>query len=162
MPKFEWICHDCNIYWEKEYPVGKAPQRTKCPECGKLCEKNWQGQNVSVSFGDDKDFHTVRSRYQKVAKKGWDKDAGDRFLRTSIEATKNAMTDESFRYRPVNFDVEAMAKDGLAKPLSDKEIAKKQEISRNLTAQAYDNANERGFRDAKGGQLDITKPQKQQ
>ena len=50
------------------------------------------------------DFHTVRARHKKVAEQGYDKTAGDRFLRTSIEGTKRAMNDETQRYSQMDID----------------------------------------------------------
>ena len=35
MPQYTWACHDCEIYWEREYNMGDAPEKTKCAECGK-------------------------------------------------------------------------------------------------------------------------------
>ena len=171
MPIFEWICRDCDVFWDKEYPVGKAPQRTRCPECNKLSGRYYQNANVGVSFKDDgncnrtngaNDFHTVRRRYQKVAEQGYDKDSADRFLRTQIAASKKAQTDETYRYRPVHMDIEKLAKDGKARKLSESESQQKQERARKLTVDAYDNANKRGYTDAQGNKLDPKKPQKQQ
>ena len=162
MAIFEWSCSECNIYWDRECPVGKAPDRTKCPECKKLSSRYYGNANIGVSFNDDKDFHTVRRRYQKHAQKGYDKDSANRFLRKSIEGTKRAMDDESFRYKSANFNYEKMEKDGLIKRVSESESRKKVENARKLTLQAYDNATKRGYKDINDTKLDITKPQKQQ
>ena len=162
MPTFEWICHDCKVFWEKDYSVGKAPSRTKCPECKKLCEKNWQSQNVGLSFGDDRDYHTVRARYKKHSEKGFDKTAADRFLNRSIDDTKERLNDEAARYKSVSIDYAKLARDGKVRKLSQKEASEKQERSKKLTEQAYDNANKLGYKDVGSTQLDIAKPQKQQ
>ena len=170
MPIFEWVCPECRIFWDRECKIGKAPKRTKCPECSKLSEKYWQNANIGLSFGDDgcgnkgtgaNDFHTVRRRYQKHAEKGYDKDSANRFLRKQIEASRNSQDDDSFRYRPANFKYEKMAKDGLVKPLSDKETSEKIKRAQKLTMQAYDKANEMGYKDINKNHLDIAKPQKQ-
>lgn len=169
MPKFEWICRDCEVTWERDCEVGKAPKRTRCPECNKLCDKHWQAGNVGISFKDDgncnvgtgaNDFHTVRRRYQKVAERGWDKDSADRFLNRSIKQSKEAMADERGRYKEVNLNWEALARDGYAKKLNDKDTAKKVDTAKKLTETAYENANKRGEVDAKGNKLDISKPTK--
>ena len=162
MPTFEWICHECKVFWEKEYSIGKAPARTKCPECKKLCEKNWQSQNVGLSFGDDRDYHTVRARYKRHAEKGFDKTAADRFLNTSIEQTKACMNDESFRYKPAYINYQKLAEDGKVRKLSQKETTEKIERAKKLTEQAYNNANKMGYKDVGSTTLDIAKPQKQQ
>ena len=162
MAIFEWVCQDCNIYWERDLPVGKAPDRTRCPKCNKLSERYYANQGVNVKWGDDKDFQTVRSRYKKHAEKGYDKTAGDRFLNRSIKETKDAMNDESFRYRPAHLKYDKIAEDGMARKLSDKETSEKIERAGKLTQQAYDVANQKGAKDIGSTKLDIKKPQKQQ
>ena len=162
MAIFEWVCQECKIYWERDLPVGKAPDRTRCPKCNKLSERYYVNQGVNVKWGDDKDFHTVRSRHKRHAEKGYDKTAADKWLNRSIEETKRTMNDENFRYRPANINYEKLAEDGVVKKLSDKETTKKIERAGKLTQQAYDVANEKGAKDIGSTKLDITKPQKQQ
>jgi hypothetical protein len=162
MAIFEWICQECNIYWERDLPVGKAPDRTRCPKCKKLSERYYANQNLQHSWGEDRDFHTVRQRFKKHAEKGWDKTAADRWLDGSIQASKDAMNDERFRYKPAKFNFEKLAEDGHVKRLSDKESAEKRERAGKLTQQAYDEANKKGYKDIGSTKLDITKPQKQQ
>jgi len=162
MAIFEWVCQECNIYWERDLPVGKAPDRTRCPKCNKLSERYYANQGVNVKWGDDKDFHTVRSRYKRHAEKGYDKTAGDKFLNRSIEETKKTMNDDNFRYRPAYLKYDKIAEDGMARKLSDKETSEKIERAGKLTRQAYDVANQRGAKDIGSTKLDITKPQKQQ
>jgi hypothetical protein len=162
MAIFEWICQDCNVYWERDLPVGKAPDRSRCPKCNKLSERYYANQNIQHSWGEDKDFHTVRQRFKKHAEKGWDKTAADRWLEGSIDATKNAMNDDRFRYKPARINYEKLARDGKARKLSDAEAQKKIESAGKLTQQAYDIANKKGYKDIGSTKLDITKPQKQQ
>jgi hypothetical protein len=151
--------------------MGKAPTRTKCPKCKKLSGRYYENANVGVSFKDDgqgnggkgaSDFHTVRRRYQKVMEKGYDKDAADRFLRTSIDSSKRAMLDESHRYKPVYINYEKFASEGKARRVSSSEAKNKVESAKKLTQEAYDRANKLGYKEASGSKLDITKPQKQQ
>ena len=104
----------------------------------------------------------MRSRHKRHAEKGYDKTAGDRWLNRSIKDTKDAMNDESFRYKPAQINYKKLAEDGLVKKLSDKETSEKIERAGNMTKQAYDVANEKGYKDIGSTKLDITKPQKQQ
>lgn len=162
MAFMEWSCQDCNIYWERECPVGKAPDRTRCPKCKKLCERYFGNQGVNVKWGDDMDFHTHRSRTRKVKEKGWDKTAADRWLNQNIEGTKRSMNDESFRYKPAHLNVENMARDGLAKKVdSEEKMKKKMESQKSVTIDAYNRANELGYKDIGSTKLDINKPNKQ-
>jgi hypothetical protein len=161
MPKYEWICRICDIYWERECPLGKAPDRTRCPECKKLSNRYWQKQNVGVAFGLDADFHTVRSRANKIAEKGFDKTAADKFLHNQIRHTKDAMDDESFRYKGANIDWDKFAESRNLKKVGEKEARNKVERAKKLTAEAYDKANKMGYKDIGSTKLDITKPNKQ-
>jgi hypothetical protein len=169
MAMYEWVCRDCNIWWDRECDLGKAPKRTKCPECGKLCSRYWQQQNVGVSFKDDgncnknsnaNDFHTVRRRYQKVAEEGYDKDSANRFLRTQIKASKKAQDDEAFRYKGARIDWDKFAESRGLEKVGQKAAEKKIESSRKLTAEAYDKANKMGYKDIGKTELDIAKPNK--
>lgn len=158
MAIFEWACRECGIYWERDLPVGKAPDRTKCPKCTKLSERYYANQGVNVKWGDDKDFHTVRSRNSKHAEKGFDKTAGDRFLNGSIQKTKDAMNDESYRYKPMHLNYDKMAEDGLVQGVSDKRAQEKKNLSKKFTKQSYDIANKRGYKDIGSTKLDLEKP----
>ena len=171
MTVYEWICRECDTYWDRDCPMGKAPNRTKCPICKKLCGRFYENANVSVSFKDDgqgnrgsgaNDFHTVRRRYQKHAEKGFDKDSANRFLNKQIEITKRAMNDESYRYKSVDIKWDELEKDGKIKRSSSGHIAKKVENAKKLTEDAYHRANKLGYQDAQGNKLDISKPLKQQ
>tara|TARA_Y100000310_G_C20641850_1_gene794390 strand:+ start:1478 stop:1996 length:519 start_codon:yes stop_codon:yes gene_type:complete len=171
MAIFEWVCRECAIYWDRDCPVGKAPNRTKCPKCKKLCDKYWQNANTAISFKDDgcgnangtggaMDFHTVKQRYRKFAKEGYDKDSANRFLHRKIKETKERKDNATF-YKAMNLDWQKMENDGLAKRLSADESRAKIERARDLTVDAYDKATKMGYRDINQDKLDITKPQKQ-
>ena len=170
MAAFEWICRECNIWWDRECAPGKAPDRTRCPKCKTLSNRYWQQQGVAISFKDDgncnknsnaNDFHTVKRRYQKVAEEGYDQKSANTFLRQQIEASRNAQDDESYRYKAANINYDKMAEDGLVTKLSDAEALAKKERAKKLTAEAYDRANQMGYKDIGKAELEITKPQKQ-
>jgi rubrerythrin len=174
MAFYEWVCRECDIFWDRDCQMGKAPNRTKCPKCKKLSGRYYENANVSVSFKDDgygngglgvggaNDFHTVRRRYQKVAENGFDKDSANRFLRKSIEQSKLAAADESFRYKPMHLKYDKLAQDRGVKKVSASEVERKIQNAKKLTEEAYDRANKLGYRDVQGNKLDVTKPQKQQ
>ena len=71
------------------------------------------------------------------------------------------MNDESFRYRPANIDWDKFAKSRGLKKVGDVEAHKKVERARKLTAEAYDRANQMGYKDIGSDKLDIKKPNKQ-
>jgi hypothetical protein len=157
MATFDWKCDECKIFWDREYPVGKAPDRTRCPVCKKLSDRFWENQNLQHSWGDDMDFHAHRARVKKFQEDGYDKTAGDRWLRRQISDSKAAMDDESNRYRRFDINWKKLAEEGKATKLNDKQTAEKIERSKKLTAEAYDNANKRGHKHINKDHLDITK-----
>lgn len=157
MAIFEWVCKDCNVFWDRDCPIGKAPKRTKCPQCKKLCDKFWENSNIGVSFGDDKDFQMVRSRYKKHAEKGFDKDSANRFLHRSIEETKARINDGEFRYKKAEINYEKLAQDGKAKRLNARERSDKIERTKKLADQVYDNANKLGYKDVGSNKISPNK-----
>jgi len=73
MPIFEYACKKCNVSWEREGEIGKAPKRTKCPSCSKYGFRYYGNQIPAISFGSDTDFHTVRASNKRYQEKGMDK-----------------------------------------------------------------------------------------
>ena len=159
MPFYEWVCNDCEVIWERECDIGKAPDRTRCPECKKLSNRHFDG-SINVKWGDDKDFHTVKQRYRKHAQYGYDKTAANRWLNRSIAETKSAMADDSYRYMTANIKWDKLAQDGLAREVTGEEKTKLLETRKNMTEDAYNRANKMGYRQADGSKLDPTKPRK--
>jgi len=149
MPTYEWICRECSIWWDRECRLGKAPDRTRCPKCKKLSARYWQQQGVAVSFKDDgcgnkgsnaSDFHTVKQRYRKFNKEGYDQKSANTFLHRSIRESKERQNDENYRYKPVYLRPDRLVETGEAKKLSDKETSIKLENARKLTEHTYDKA----------------------
>ena len=170
MAVYEWVCRECNIWWDRECRVGKAPDRTRCPKCKTLSHRYWQ-QEVAISFKDDgagnqggnrgaQDFHTVKRRYQKHIEDGYDKDSANKWLHQSIKKTKEATDDEAFRYLSANIDWDKFADSRGLKKVGEREVRNKIERSKKLTAEAYDRANKMGYKDIGSEKLDITKPNK--
>jgi len=151
MAIFEWICRDCDVFWDRECSVGKAPKRTKCPKCKKLCDKYWENANTAISFKDDgcgnangtggaMDFHTIKQRYRKFAKDGYDKDSAHRWYHRQMEASKASANDDTYRYKPVYLRPDRLVETGEARKLSPKEQSEKLRRARKLTADTYDKA----------------------
>ena len=62
----------------------------------------------------------------------------------------------------MNLNLENMARDGLCKKVDSSErMQKKMESQKSVTLDAYNRANELGYKDIGSTKLDITKPQKQ-
>ena len=41
MTRYDYICNNCEVIWEQDHPLGKAPKETECPECGEMRGRNW-------------------------------------------------------------------------------------------------------------------------
>jgi putative FmdB family regulatory protein len=63
MPIYDFVCHDCKLYFEKEYSMKKAPSRSKCPECNKLSNRDYQ--DIAIHFKGD--CYTNRRKAQRGA-----------------------------------------------------------------------------------------------
>tara|TARA_R110000824_G_scaffold26724_1_gene91568 strand:- start:45 stop:521 length:477 start_codon:yes stop_codon:yes gene_type:complete len=61
MPEYNFVCHECKVFFDKEYSMKNAPERSKCPECNKLSNRDWQ--EVAVHYKGD--CHTNRRLVQK-------------------------------------------------------------------------------------------------
>jgi len=165
MPRFEYACKECNVSWEIEEAIGKAPKTNSCPQCDEQVPRYYGNQIPAISFGDNgcgnygktkgaRDFHTVKQRYKKFEEKGYDKTSADKFLRRSIRETGERLLDDR-HYKAMNFNYENLARDGIVKKLSDEETSKKIKRCDKLTQDAYNKANKQGY------DLDITKNPKQ-
>lgn len=63
MAIYEFICHDCQVIWEREAAMSKAPSRSRCPECKKLSNRHWG--EVPVMF-NGKDYYTNKRKQHKL------------------------------------------------------------------------------------------------
>lgn len=149
MAIYEWICKECNVYWDAEHPMGEAPKQTECPKCSTLGNRYWQSEGCAISFKDDGcgnknsnagDFHTVKQRYRKFNKEGYDQDSANTFLHRSIRQTKERMEGITTAYKPVYLRPDRLVATGEAKALTPKESAEKIERARKLTIETYDKA----------------------
>lgn len=157
MPRYEYLCKDCNASWEIEESIGAAPKKSECPLCDKESPRYYANQAVGINFGDDgcgnanskaMDFHTNQARYKKFAEKGYDKTAGDRFLKGSIKKTEERIQDRDSwgkTYKPMRHNYEKLVADGKARKLNDKEVAEKVKRCDKLTREAYDRADKQGY-----------------
>ena len=150
MPRYEYACRDCEVSWELEADIGKAPKTPDCPNCEEPGFRYYGNQYVAISFNDDgtgnqknpgrQDFHTVRRRYQKFFKDGYDKDSADRWYKKEMEKSKQHMKTGHQHYKPLNFDLQWWEDHGGAKKVSKKRRAEKLKTAKEMTKTAYDRA----------------------
>tara|TARA_R110000824_G_scaffold116877_3_gene268618 strand:- start:1464 stop:1928 length:465 start_codon:yes stop_codon:yes gene_type:complete len=154
MARFDYLCKNCEIVWEREYSIGEAPKRTKCPKkCGKYGKRYYGNQTLYVNWGADTDFQTVRSRNAKYAKDGMSKDEADKFLNDSIARSDKHTKQGWQNYAYYEPDGPALEKMGLAKRRTKEEATKAVEYQKKLTQEVYDSVG----RDP--SKLDFDKPQ---
>ena len=83
MAIYEFICHDCQVIWEREAAMSKAPSRSRCPECKKLSNRHWG--EVPVMF-NGKDYYTNKRKQHKLVYE--DKAKGKEVAENLLDATK--------------------------------------------------------------------------
>ena len=147
MAKYEWICQECLIYWDREYGMAeKRPKRTRCPQCNKLSNRYWQNNIPAVHFN----VYGFPDRDRKLAKTGGHV-AGDsdEMAKELIKGCETSMQTGNAMYQRVNFDPKgwndaAEELSGQARldaggfvPIDDKRKQEKQESVKKMTADAY-------------------------
>jgi predicted nucleic acid-binding Zn ribbon protein len=136
---FEYACDKCSIFWEREAGVGKAPKWTKCPECGKRGNRYFgSAPNVQFRGKNLYEFHTNRSRLQKFAKDGWDKDTADRYYNEHIAESKRAMQNQGQAYARYEPNIEKLTQEGSIKKLSQKEFSEKDKQAQQIATKHFD------------------------
>tara|TARA_Y100000310_G_C20687613_1_gene820111 strand:- start:3559 stop:4053 length:495 start_codon:yes stop_codon:yes gene_type:complete len=145
--KFEWVCRECEIYWDREYRIAQAPSRTKCPKCRKLSNRYWQNSIPAVHF-NSKGFP---DRDRKLAKTGGHV-AGDsdEVCKELIKDSAKSIQHGNAMYQRVEFNPEGWNeaasklsgeerdKAGYFKPISDERKQEKQRTVKKMTGDAYD------------------------
>lgn len=146
MPIYEWICPECEIWWDKEYKMGKAPDRTRCPKCKKLSSRYWQNNIPAVHFN----VIGFPDRDRKLAKTGGHVSGdSDEVCKELIQDSKNAIEHGNAMYQKVTFNPEGYnaeaaklsgedrEKAGYFKPISDDKREDKARRAKKQTADHY-------------------------
>ena len=94
MAIYEFICHDCQVIWEREAAMSKAPSRSRCPECKKLSNRHWG--DVPVMF-NGKDYYTNKRKQHKLVYE--DKAKGKEVMENLLDATKKMSEDSTSPYK---------------------------------------------------------------
>ena len=111
MPIFTWACNKCELYWEREYDMGKNPEKTKCPECNRRCGRRYDVPKFKfVGPG----FY-VNDYGSNSAKHSNAKSAVDRFVEESKEASENRMKTGFQNYKVYTPNFKELEKTGQVK-----------------------------------------------
>jgi predicted nucleic acid-binding Zn ribbon protein len=131
MVKYIWQCHKCELYWERDYPLAKNPDRTKCPECKKLCERRYTDTPVHFKGAGWTGINSIT---------GFNKTGGsDEINKNLQEQCKERMKtgyQHYARYTPSKGYLEMTN----ARPLNDRELAERLALSKKVSAENYDKA----------------------
>jgi putative FmdB family regulatory protein len=134
MATYEWVCHKCEIFWEKDFKMGTAPERTKCPECKKLSNRLFTPTPVHFKGHGfyETDYKDKRSTTDTK-----------NFYKSAIEMSKERMKTGwqhygRFTLKQEKFD--SMVKEGLVKKKTTEETNASKEISKRILTEAYDKA----------------------
>tara|TARA_R110000782_G_scaffold102791_5_gene190184 strand:+ start:19380 stop:19799 length:420 start_codon:yes stop_codon:yes gene_type:complete len=128
MTTYEWKCRECFLLFTKDFPMGKAPTRRRCPKCSVLCERNFQVTPV----------HFKGSGWTQTT--GYNKAGGSDEINLKLQdGCKERIAtgwQQYARYEPSEGYIKAKK----GRKLSSNEVKDKLEHSRKVTATTYEKA----------------------
>ena len=128
MAFYEWVCDKCKIFWEREYPLAKNPERTRCPQCKKLSDRLW-GAPPPVHF---------KGTGWTSGPQGFNKKGGSDEVNLKLqEGCKERMSTGWQQYARFTPPQKLLDK---ARKLTDGEVAHKLDASKKVSAHNYDKA----------------------
>ena len=135
MPQYTWACHDCKIYWERDYNIGKAPEKTKCKECGKRKGRCYDVPTLKfVGSGFYvNDYGSSNWKHKKS------KDAAQTFINEAEDASKKRMDTGFQNYKVFTPDYNVLESQGVIKRSNnsiDENAAKHREVSKEFYKKA--------------------------
>ena len=99
MAIYEFICHDCEVIWEREAAMSKAPSRSRCPECKKLSNRHWG--EVPVMFNGDGYYTNTRKQHHLVHN---DRTKAKQVKEELLDIAKKQSENQVSPYKPVVLD----------------------------------------------------------
>ncbi len=114
---FEYLCKNCEEVIERDFKIGKANKKVKCPNCNKMAGR-YYGTAPTVHF-KGMDFQTNRSREMNYRRKGMDKDRAQMFYKESIEATKKRIDSKDTVYSNYTITPQEAARRGAKRKTED-------------------------------------------
>ena len=127
---YEYACHECKVSWDREYEWGKCADRTRCPDCKKLCGQNWLGRDPTPVHFKGAGW-TGQNTSTGLNKKG----GSDEINLKLQEQSKDRMDGGWKHYSRMTPPKELL--DG-ARKLSDTELKDRLDHSKKMTQMNYD------------------------
>jgi len=134
MTYYDWICTECEVIWEEDHPLGEAPKKTECPECGELRDRNWGSVSTFQMKGD---CHTNRVRMRKYHEDGLSKDEAHEFYDEAISASKRSIDKGWKAYKRMTPNVQKHVEAGVMRRRSAKEAQEVKDAAKKMTEAVY-------------------------
>ena len=132
---YEFQCHDCELVFDKEYSMKTVPDRSKCPECSKLCNRYYG--SVGVQFKGN-DWHTNKSMERRSRKSKKDnKKAWEALHNRAKKSVDNAKSEEFYKRADINW--KHFEDKGQARRLNEQEKKNRQATAEALVKDAENN-----------------------
>jgi len=116
------ICNNCGKHGYSLAKKNGEPRKKQCPECG-----DQMVQHFSVLV--KKDESQIRRKVERYMRDGMDKEQAHSFYNTSIERSNRAIegVGGASHYKAVDPDMDHLVKTGVAKKMTDQEVAANQQ-----------------------------------
>ena len=134
MAIYEFICHDCEVIWEREAAMSEAPSRSRCPECNKLKNRHWG--DVPVMF-NGKDYYTNKRKNHKLVYE--DKAKGKEVAENILDAAKRMSEETKSPYKRYTLSEEGMKYYG-AQRKTEAEKERSRKLDDDMAASLYNNS----------------------
>jgi putative FmdB family regulatory protein len=134
MAIYEFICHDCEVIWEREAAMSKAPSRSRCPECKKLSNRHWG--EVPVMFNGDGYYTNTRKQHNLVYK---DKAKSKEVQENLLDAAKRTAESNQSPYASYTLNENAAKHFGMRRKTQE-ELKGTEKLSGDLQRSLYNNS----------------------
>lgn len=128
---YEYACHDCKVTWEREYAFGKCANKTKCPECRKLCEQNWRGRSAPA-------VHFKGAGWTQTT--GYNRSGGSDEVNQKLQDKCKERMDTGWQHYSKYTPSEGYIKEVGARRLNEEEVKQGLNASKKLSTEIYNKA----------------------
>ena len=114
---YDYVCYDCGYSYGKDYQFGKAPDRSRCPGCNKLCNRDYSQQ--SVQFKGQEWYTNQRMAQRSLKSKSDNKKAWEALHEHTKRSVEQAQSHEFYKSPSIKWD--QLREQGRARKLSSTE-----------------------------------------